>query len=348
MPFFAEGASSFLQSLSATHPPLEKRIRRIDPRWDGKFDHSDATDRPQGEGGTPRAQATTPEEIAKKIAAGTAGVASVAAADLLNAVDQIGNPREETIRYARELLSDLPAAVKEAAREPYGARAVMYSLVLDQGQEVRDKQLKQLQVNADRDVYTLTLKLMTEMDGLEPKFRLPLIDIAMPALKALSRSQYKTFRRNLLALIEADAKVELLEWSLQKILFSHLDGQFFKLSHVRAIYSQPAQIKQEIALVLSVLAYAGQQRTGDAEQAFASAAKVLVLPGLSLVAKNSISLPGLDAALDKLTRLKPLAKPGFLKACVASIVHDQLASPVEVELLRAFADVLDCPMPPVV
>jgi len=45
--------------------------------------------------------------------------------------------------------------------------------------------------------------------------------------------------------------------------------------------------------------------------------------------------------------LKPLVKPQFLKACVASIAHDQIISPVEVELMRAFSDVLDCPMPPV-
>ena len=75
----------------------------------------------------------------------------------------------------------------------------MYSLVLDKGQKVRDKQLRQLQDHADRDVYTLTLRLMPEMNGLEIKYRLPLIDIAIPALKQLSISQYESFRHNLLA-----------------------------------------------------------------------------------------------------------------------------------------------------
>ena len=340
--FFAQGISGFMQALSATHPPLEKRIRRIDPQWDGKFDHSDAKDRPRDGEAIGKPETMTREQIAGKAAAVAVGAAVV---DVMNAIDQIGNPKQETINYARALISELPVVIKEAAREPYGARAVTYSLVLDRGQAVRDRQLKQLQEHADPDVYKLTLGLMAEMDGLDAKYRLPLIDIAVPALKQLSVSQYKSFKVNLLALIEMDYKIELLEWSLQKILFSHLDTQFFKLPHVKAIYSQPGQVKKEIALILSVMAYAGQQSQGDVEKAFESAVQVLGLSGLVPVAKNDISLSKLDRALGEVSKLKPLTKPRLLKACVASIVHDQLVSPVEVELLRAFSDVLDCPMP---
>ena len=342
--FFAQGVSGFMQALSATHPPLAKRIRRIDPQWDGKFDDSDASDRPRGKEKARKTESVARGQLADKAAAVAVGAAVV---DVMNAIDQIGNPKQETINYAHALISELPAAIKEAAREPYGARAVMYSLVLDKGQKVRDKQLRQLQDHADRGVYTLALRLMPEMDGLDIKYRLPLIDIAIPALKQLSISQYESFRHNLLALIEMDSRIDLLEWSLQKILFNHLDAQFFKLPHVKAVYSHPGQIRNEVAVILSVMAYAGQQNQGDVEKAFDSAVQTLDLNGLALLAKNEIGLSGLDLALEKLARLKPLAKPRLLKACVASIVHDQRVSPVEVELLRAFSDVLDCPMPPV-
>jgi len=342
--FFAQGVSGFMQALSATHPPLAKRIRRIDPQWDGKFDHSDTSDRPRGKEKAREAESVTRGQLADKAAAVAVGAAVV---DVMNAIDQIGNPKQETINYAHALISELPAAIQEAAREPYGARAVMYSLVLDKGQKVRDEQLRQLQDHADKDVYTLTLRLMPEMNGLDIKYRLPLIDIAIPALKQLSISQYESFRHNLLALIEMDSRIDLLEWSLQKILFNHLDAQFFKLPQMKAVYSHPGQIKNEVAMVLSVMAYAGQQNQDDAEKAFDSAMQTLELHGLALLAKNEIGLSGLDLALEKLASLKPLAKPRLLKACVASIVHDQRVSPVEVELLRAFSDVLDCPMPPV-
>ncbi len=343
--FFAQGISGFMQALAATHPPLAKRILRIDPHWNGKFDYSDKIDRPRDEDEAAKTESATRARITNKIAAVAVGAA---VADVMKAVDQIGNPKQETINYARSLISELPIAIKEAAREPYGARAVIYSLVLDRGQEVRAKQLKQLHDHADPDVYGLTCALMPEMSGLDFKYRLPLIDITIPALKQLSISQYKAFRLNLIALIEMDSKVDLLEWSLQKILFNHLDGQFFKLPHTQARYSRPAQVKKEIELILSVMAYAGQQNQSDAEKAFDSAAQALELSELALRARNEIRLSGVDAALEKLAGLKPLAKLRLLKACVASIMHDQRVSPVEVELLRAFSDVLDCPMPPVI
>ena len=348
--FFAQGISGFMQSLSATHPPLAKRILRIDPHWDGKFDSSDKTDLPR-EGGlghekeAGKKETMTREELAKKVATVVTGAAM---ADVANAIDQIGNPKQETINYARSLISELPMVIKESAREPYGARAVIYSLVLDPGREVRGRQLKHLQEYADPDVFVLTHKLIPEMDGLDTKYRLPLIDIVIPALKQLSISQYKSFRENLNALIEMDSRVDLLEWSLQKILFNHLDGQFFKLAHTKTRYSHPGQLKKEIALILSVMAYAGHQDQNDIEEAFSAATKTLEFSGLQLVAKNEISLSSLDRSLQKLTKLKPLAKPQLLKACAASVVHDQKISPVEVELLRAFSDVIDCPMPPII
>jgi len=42
--FFAQGVSSFMEAFSATHPPLAKRILRIDPHWDGKFVFTDNTE----------------------------------------------------------------------------------------------------------------------------------------------------------------------------------------------------------------------------------------------------------------------------------------------------------------
>ncbi len=340
--FFAQGISGFMQSLSATHPPLAKRILRIDPHWDGEFDASDKTELPQEEEEAGKKETMTREELAKKVAAVVTGAA------VMTAIDQIGNPKQETIDYAHSLIASLPTVIIEAAREPYGARAVIYSLLLDEGNAVRAKQLQHLRDHADADVYAVMRTLIPEIAELDRQYRLPVIDIAIPALKQLSLSQYQSFRDNLGALIEMDGRVDLFEWSLQKILFNHLDGQFFKLTPVKARYSDVRQLKKEIRLILSVMAYAGQQNQGDAAKAFAAAVATLALSEQKILAKNEISLSGLDLALKKLAKLRPLVKQKILKACAVSVAHDQQVSPVEVEILRAFSDVLDCPMPPVI
>ena len=343
--FFAQGVSGFIQGLSATHPPLAERILRIDPQWDGKFDSADQADAARDE-----QRAGASETLKRRAVAGNVAViaAGAAIAQAMTAMDQIGNPKPETIDYARSLLSELPAAIKEAVRNPYGARAVIYSLVLDKGQEVRARQLKHLSDHAAPDVYALTRQLMLETDRLDVRYRLPVIDIAMPVLKQLSLGQYKLFKWNLTALIEMDSKVDLLEWSLQKILFNHLDAQFFELAPMRARYSDSGRLRKEIELLLSAMAHAGAEQQSEMEEAFGAAVQALELSGLALLAKEQIKVSDLDLALGKLEQLKPLAKSRLLKACAAGIWHDRRATAVEVELLRAFASVLDCPMPPAI
>jgi Zn-dependent protease with chaperone function len=343
--FFAQGVSGFMQSLSATHPPLAKRILLIDPHWDGKFDTEDKTDPLRVEEQAVKKATMSREELAQKAATVAVGATM---ATVANAIDQVGNPKQETIAHARTLIAGLPAVIAEAVREPYGARAVMYSFVLDPGREVRDKQLMHLQEHADPDVFVLTQKLIPDMDGLDIKYRPPLIDMAIPALKQLSISQYQAFKKNLTVLVEMDSKIDLLEWSLQKILFSHLDGHFFKPAPPKVRYSNVRDLRQEVRVILSVMAYAGQQEQKDIEAAFHAAAEALEFSELQLREKNRISVVDLDMAMQKLEMLNPLTKPKLLQACATSVMHDQKISAVEAELLRAIASVLGCPMPPII
>jgi Zn-dependent protease with chaperone function len=305
--FFAQGLTGFTSWISATHPPLKKRILRIDPGWDGNFE--------------------------VPVAAGMAPMTD------------IGRPKHKSMDYAQLLLAELPAAIKESAREPYGARAVIYCMVLDKGLKMRELQLARLQTHADPDVYRLTRALMPQIDHLDIKFRLPVIDVAIPALKQLSPGQYQAFRSNLMALIEMDTRVDLMEWSLQKIVLRHVDGHFFKPVTMTAHYSDWNGLKREAALLLSVLAHAGAQSQRDASQSFGASVRVLGLGELSLLSKEKIAVVDLDLALQKLDKLRPLDKSQLLKACVISMWHDQQATVAERELLRAFSSVLDCPMP---
>ena len=343
--FFAQGVSGFMQSLSATHPPLAKRILRIDPQWDGKFDTSDKTDSPRDQKEPAEKETMTRDELAQKVAAVVTGAAIV---DVANAIDQIGNPKQETIHYARTLIAELPLAIKEAARDPYGARAIIYSLVLDSGREFRERQLGYLQDNADPDVLALTSKLIAQMDGLDIKFRLPLIDIVIPALKQLSLDQYQVFRDNLIALIEIDSRVDLREWSLQKILFNHLDEHFFKPASPARRFSDLGQLEREAALLLSVMAHAGQKDPKDTQAAFDAAAESLGINRLQLLPKTEISLSELNRSLQRLAGLQPRDKPSLLMACAVGVVYDEIISPLEIELLRAFSSALDCPLPPII
>lgn len=331
--FLAEGVTGFMQRLSSTHPPLASRILRIDPRWDGRFDFSRAPTKVTSSPQAHVAYVTQPAHLARNM--------TTAAAMLM---DSIGQPTQKSVVYAQSLLSEMPTVMHDA-REPYGARAVIYCLLLSQAPSVRQQQLAQLRQRADQDIYALMISLMPRMGDLDIKFRLPILDIAIPALKQLSHSQYLAFKENLICLVRADFKVDLFEWSLQKILFRHLDGHFQRPSPAAARRADPAQLTREFGIVLSAMAHAGAPNLISARGAFDAGVQSLATKGLAFLAKDQVSVAEMDQALGKLDQLAPAEKSRLLTACAASTWHDQSATPQEVELLRAFASVLDCPMP---
>jgi len=344
--FFAQGVTGFTQWLSSTHPPLAKRILRIEPRWDGKFDVAEASPALESQPRVDSTSAMPRPDVFRNVATVATLAAQTAAAEAAALVDQVARPTPESVVLARSLLSEMPAAIRDAAREPYGARAVIYCLLLGKDPGLRERQLALLQDRADKDVYALTLRLLPQMDALETRFRLPVIDIAIPALKQLSYNQCAPFLKNLASLINMDAEVDLFEWSLQKILSRHLDGHFQKPSPVAVQYQETEQLTREVEFVLSAVAHAGAAGRNSAQAAFDASARGLASTGLSLLAKDQITTADLDRALVKLDLLAPAAKSRLLTACAISIWHDQKATPAELELLRAFASVLDCPMPP--
>ena len=52
------------------------------------------------------------------------------------------------------------------------------------------------------------------------------------------------------------------------------------------------------------------------------------------------------AALDRLAQAAPIIKKNLLEACIRTVGADGVILEAEAELLRAIADTLDCPIPP--
>ncbi len=337
---FSQGITSYLSSAFATHPPLENRIRKIDPGWNGEFDSSEiiseAADEPQS---------SSQADIKRT----TAVLASVAAVlDSEQITQQVGQPGQKHLDYAHHLIATLPEALNNAAHEPFGARALIYFLVLDKDRDVREKQLQLLLASADPAVYSETIKLVNNVHDLKTEYRLPLVDMALPTLRQLSQKQYLLFKNNLERLIRVDDKISLFEWSLKKIVLHHLEAVFNKKRRVKKKHIALKKTRESCSLLLSLLSHAGKQQGNSEKETFNKAANALPELALNLLAKEQLSLEALNDALDELARLKPLKKPQLLKACAICITADKKITATEAELFRAIADTLDCPMPPLI
>jgi Zn-dependent protease with chaperone function len=327
--FFGQALSGGLNSIMATHPPLAERIRRLDPSFDGEF----GTVTPPG----------VPESAAAGAVSQFAG-ATDSRVSIEHAVEDVGRPTPQHLAYAAELVRSLPTSISDVVHESYGARALIYALLIDRDPDSRRAQLAWLAEHADPGVGALTLKLLPDVEQLGPRTRLPLVDMALPALRELSLGQYQAFRRNVEELVRADARIDLFEWTLQRILIAHLAPHFEPVRPLGIKYRSMRRLAPHSRVLLSALALASGG--ADPEGAYKRAANKLGLPELAKLPLEHCGLAKLDGALNELAQATPPLKRQVLQACAEYIASDGRVAVAEAELLRATADALGCPMPP--
>jgi len=336
--YFSDGVGGFLEELFATHPPLEQRIEFIDPGWDGKFVEPKVQD---------VAVARAPADIA---AARTAVLAGAVMAGVLtpdDAIATVGKVNQNQVDRARDILSSIPDPLRQAAAEPFGARAVIYCLLLDSKADILSRQQATLATQEDVAVAQLTEQLRADIPNLPAAARLPLAGLALPSLRTLSKGQYDQFRTVAQALIAADNKVDLNEWTLTHFLMRQLDEHFGLQAPAKARFGMLGDVNREASLLISLVAHAEHQGAADAaELAFNAGITAAGATALKFVPREELHLGDLDAAIDKLAELKPLLKPRVIKACAAVIMFDGKATTRGHELLRTIASCLDSPMPP--
>lgn len=332
--YFSTGVWEGFTGLMATHPPLPKRIKALEPNWNGEFP----------------AMPKTP--IALTEIAGAAGFTGASAsadeipvAVVEQAADHVGNPTENHRQYAFELVRALPPEIVEAVHEPYGARAVIFALLLDETEEVRQAQMQALSETIRADIVELTTKLAPTVRKLDARVRLPLVDMSLAALRAMAKSQYVEFTAAFKKLVEADQRLALFEWTLARVLLRHLHPQFEEAAAPRIAYYGLQRLGGPCSVLLSALAYAGNQ-VDDARQAFAEAAAHLPKVKLELLPTGKCGLRELDQALNELVKVSAKHRERLLDACAAAICADEEVKIREAELLRGISDMLDCPMPP--
>lgn len=329
--FFSDGIKRFfdLGGLMATHPPLPERIIRLDPSFKGDY----------AELGRVSKAHLSESELRH-------GISNFAArAEHISA--QVAEVTPQHVEYAQSLLSALPAEIKQRTRETYGARAIIYALLIDQDEKVQEKQFNELSLRGDKTVFQETLRIYKEVQSLPRKFHFPLVELSLPALSYLSKAQYVEFRENLENLMHADQRVNIFEYGIQKLVCKHLDVALgISKPGAKISSSSLEQVKEELATTLSCLAYVGHKDEQVAE-AFSSAVSALDF-SLSLKEKKDCRIREFDLALDKLMQLAPQAKKKLIEIYVLCVQHDGKITIQEAELLRLIADLLDCPLPPFV
>ena len=102
-------------------------------------------------------------------------------------------------------------------------------------------------------------------------------------------------------------------------------------------------------MVLSALANVGSSDAAEIQKAFAAGAPFLRAPAgvpLELLPREKCGVDQIDAALNRLALAVPIIRKNLIEAAARVVGADGVILEAEAELLRAVADTLDCPMPP--
>jgi hypothetical protein len=253
----------------------------------------------------------------------------------------VGSPTTQHMDYARRILRELPESVHRAIGSVDGAQAALLALLVAAGGDSRDRQAAMIRVAAGDAMAAQTLALAEALKPLGERARLPVLDLAIPALKELSQPGRDRLLALVKDLVEADRRVTVSEFVLITICRRHFAAQM--KGGPPAKHRSVQSVSNQIAIVVSMLIHAGRSRP----DVFEGAMRRLGLTEQKLREPSALGFTAIEAALYELKLLAPLAKPAVIKACLAVVMPEGALSIVQAELMRAICAALDTPLPPI-
>jgi len=332
---FAGGIAN-LTSLLATHPPLTERIQALDPSF-REDDYPDID---------PRHRRTVKKS---GLAAGFAD-AAVTPQDSRtvtgNIAEAIGQPEPEHVEYARRLRGTIPEVLYDAAHAPEEAFLLTVALVLGEQHAERQLQLIEEQLGAERAALVRTY--FKAINKVGPRYRLPLLEIAFPMLRARPKSQMEYLLKLVRRLIEIDGHVDLGEFCIYRVLASHLSQAADPLAD-KAGNRVPRKKARDAAIdVIRIVADQGNEDEVARDHAYQAGISTFGdwAGGRKEQIDDGQTVEVLGRSLDALRQMNSAGKKSLLQAVSNTITHDGKLTLSEAELLRAICASLDCPLPP--
>ena len=355
--FFGQSIKVWLGGLFDTHPPLHERIRRVHANF------LPSAYRKRREQAVPPPAAGADAAFGR--AAGFAGGGAAAepgqegrrGADLGSAwgrsagesANLVGTVDGAKIDYAARLLASLPAPLRDELRNAEGACAALIALLLAPKDDVMRQQLDAVRAAGTQVLAERARAAAPLVRRLGPAYHLPVVDLALPAMKMAPGEAKQELIKALEAVIQADRRVSLHEFVVLTLVREQLAP---KAKPGASGSKRIAQMRAEVATLLNLVAHAGVrsdasgQRQEELQAALRAGAKEMGMSEAEAVAPAAFTIESAGTALEALKTLAPLQKAVLVKGLFAAATVDGTIRVAEAELMRMVGAVLDCPLPP--
>ncbi len=347
---FSPGAR--LVSLFATHPPLVDRIKALEPDFDPaqleRLSQEWATHPPSGLREDVALGLVTPTDI-QPVAGPPTHLPETSARIPVDVDAMVGNVAalpESAYAQAGPIIEQIPGPILDRARSVHSVVPLVLGLLLSDDQRVRAQQLAELAQNHGRGVADATAAEAEALVGLHPLVRLPLAQLAFPALRQRSERERNDILVAVSGLIHADNLISVNEYCLARLIYSEL---------YEAMNPQPRRgsgrrtlgnSRGEVVTLLAALANAGNPDPAQAERAFAAGLSQVTPQHSVAYAPPARGVLDLETGWPVLDELQPFDKQRLIAAIVAVIGADGVVTIDEAELLRTVCGLLHSPLPP--
>ncbi len=342
------GSGLKLPRLFATHPPLTARIRALEPGFS-------ESDYPSGD---PRSAELSPQaaEDERRPAAAMALAAEGSVPSPAAISGSVGQPGSEQVAYAMQLRASIPDPLYAAAHSADRAWLLTLALLLDRSGGVTGRQLSLLEEELGGDRRRAVAALSDVLSSIGAEYRLPVLEIAFPALKKRPAAEIDYLLALTRRMIDIDGEVDLYEYCFQRVLSHGLARAGAAVGRLKA---NRVEVREAAVRLLGILAKRGHDSDERRREAFrAGLGEFGWADGVDYASAGSGSVAGdsvtggafgaLDRSLDILSALNAAGKERIVAALAATAAFDGRLAVAEAELLRAVCATLDCPLPPIV
>jgi Zn-dependent protease with chaperone function len=325
----------------ASHPPLEERIKIIEPSWNGEFPIASKRSFEER-------QEMWNQNSSKPVTRNPMDILSngIAASALLN---DIGDSSKMKVQQGHVIISGLERSWIDACHDKYHAQLLIYGMLMADEKSVRDQERKHLQAHVGTELSDQVLFWKGQMKHAESTQKIAMLDLCIPTLRMLAREEYQEFVSLTQWLIRSDNHVDLFEFMLQKLLQRHLDSYFLGEAKNRVEHRSLNTLSRQLNVILSTIAGVGANSEQDLHASYKASIDLLEeygVKGLSLLPPAECGLAKASEALEQIGAATPLIKKQVLMICGRAVVHDGKVTNQEAELIRAVADAIGCSVPP--
>ncbi len=328
---FGASVKLHLAGLLSTHPPLDERIRAlgVQPAQLAARRRERSTET----AASGAASAASPVAVA-----GENRLAQTRAAAALASVGQFS---VHAINQAQQQRAQWPDAVQVAAHDRQQIHALILALLLQDQADSTQRDVVAATLLADAPELLRTVQnLHRELQAVPASARLSLLLVTRNTLEHLSRAERDQLLAQCRQLSRQDQWVTPFEFVICAIVDAWLRET---PGHVRRV-TRFRDVAAELVCVTGFLVQASRADLAVQQAQFTGALASFGLPVQAMPAQ--FDADALAVALQRLDACVPLLKKPMLNTFAELVLADGELTVSETELLRAIAEQLNCPMPP--